>query len=74
MCVYSGLSYPLPILKSWPLVVTFGVLVSGQNVLAMAREAGADISDAVNKCAASTSKQKHMKDYTNSVVNPSLPD
>ena len=50
------------------------VSVSGQNVLAMASEAGADISDAVNKCDASISKEKHIQDHIISEFNLSLPD
>lgn len=40
----------------------------------MAREAGADISDAVNKCVGSISKEKQIEDCINLAVNHSLPD
>lgn len=51
-------SYPWSTLMSW-LSVVLVFSVSGQNVLEMAKEAGADITDAVNKCVASTSKETH---------------
>ncbi len=38
----------------------------------MAREAGADISDAVNKCVASILKEKHKEQDIPLVVNHSL--
>ena len=41
--------------------VTLAVSVSGQNILATAREAGADISVAVNKCVGSTSKERQTE-------------
>lgn len=44
------------------------VSVSGQNALAMAREAGADISDAVNKCVASILEERHIEHDINLVV------
>lgn len=44
------------------LLVILGLSVSGQNVFAMAREAGADNSEAVNKCDASTFKDQHTED------------
>ncbi len=72
MFVYSVLSYPRSILRSW-LSVTLEFSVSGQNILEMAREAGADISDAVNKCVASILKEKHKEQDIPLVVNLSLP-
>lgn len=57
---YSVITYPRSILRSW-LAVTLEVSVSGQKVLAMAREAGADITEAVNKCDASISKERHIE-------------
>lgn len=71
MFVYSVLPYTWSILRSC-LSVTLAV--SGQNVLAMAREAGADIIDAVSKCVASTSKERHIEQDINLVVSHSLPD
>lgn len=59
MFVYS-VSYTWSFLMSC-LSFTRDVSVSGQKVLAMAREAGADITDAVSKCAASTSKEKRIE-------------
>lgn len=40
----------------------------------MAKDAGADIIDAVNKCVASTSKERHMEQDIRLVVNNSLSD
>lgn len=34
------------------------LFLSGQNILAIANDAGADINDAVSKCVASTLKRK----------------
>lgn len=60
MFVYSVHSYPRSFLMSC-LSFTRDVSVSGQKVLAMAREAGADITDAAIKCVASTSKEKRIE-------------
>lgn len=73
MFVYSVLPYTWSNLRS-RLSVTLAVSVSGQNALAMAREAGADITDAVSKCVASTSKERHIEQDINLVVSHSLPD
>lgn len=51
------LTHPLSILTGR---LDLETVVSGQNILAMAREAGADITVAVNKCVASTSKERQQ--------------
>lgn len=57
-CAGSVFSYPWAVFRLW-LAVPLGVSVSGQNNLAMVSEAGAHITDEVNKCAASISKERH---------------
>lgn len=62
----KSVPYPLFILRS--LLVILGLSVSGQNVFAMAREAGADSSEAVNKCDASTLKDWHTEGEFSGVI------
>lgn len=45
------------------------LFLSGQNVLAIAKEAGADMRDAVNKCVASTLKTKKKINVTFAIMN-----
>lgn len=73
MFVHSFISYPASIFR-FCLAVTLEVSISGQKVLAMAREAGADITDAASKCVASTSKQRYKEQDIHLVVNHSTPE
>lgn len=65
--LFCPLVYPLSIFRS-RLSVVLGISVSGQNVLAIAREAGADMTDAVNRCVALTSREKHKNGNMNSAI------
>lgn len=62
----TNLSYPLINCRSC-IETEMDSSLSGQNNLAMAREAGADIIVAVNKCVASTSNKGNRKKIKHSV-------